>query len=121
MPFARYPNIIYLLMFPKKIWDFGLAYNSVTLPSFYLGQARWLLNFLDSVVKASFFLLLLFCSSQNERLPAEMYVWFSCKAIKLSAKAKPEFFKSNSQLLPYLATPPPPRGVLPYENVGGAC
>ena len=42
-------------MFPKKIWDFGLAYNSVTLPSFYLGQARWLLNFLDSVVKASFF------------------------------------------------------------------
>ena len=42
-------------MFPKKIWDFGLAYNSVTLLSLYLGQARWLLNFLDSVVKASFF------------------------------------------------------------------
>ena len=25
-------------MFPKKIWDFGLAYNSATLPSLYLGQ-----------------------------------------------------------------------------------
>ena len=96
MPFARYPDIIYLLMFPKKIGDFGLAYNSVTLPSLYLGQAGWLLNFLDSVVKASFFLS---CSSQNERLPAEMYVWFSCKAIKLSTKTKLEFFKSNSQLL----------------------
>ena len=83
-------------MFPKKIWDFGLAYNSVTLPSLYLGQARWLLNCLDSVVKASFFLS---CSSQNERLLAEMYVWFSCKAIKLSTKTKLEFFKSNSQLL----------------------
>ena len=115
MPFARYPNIIYLLMFPKKIWDFGLAYNSVTLPSLYLGQARWLLNFLDSVVKASFFL---FCLSQNERLPAEMYVWFSCKAIKLSTKTTLEFFKSNSQLLLGYS---PPRGVLPYENVGGAC
>ena len=78
LPFARYPNIIYLLMFPKKIWDFGLAYNSVTLPSLYLGQARWLLIFLDSVVKASFFFFL-FCSSQNERLLAEMYVWFLVK------------------------------------------
>ena len=28
-----------------------------------------------------------------------MYVWFSCKAIKLSTKTKLEFFKSNSQLL----------------------
>ena len=46
-----------------------------------------------------------------------MYVeWFSCKAIKLSTKTKLEFFKSNSQLL--LGYPPPPRGVLPYENVG---
>ena len=112
MPFARYPNIIYLWMFPKKIWDFGLAYNSVTLLSLYLGQARWLLNFLDSVVKASFFL---FCSSQNERLPVEMYVWFSCEAIKLSTKTKLEFFKSNSQLLLGYS---PPRGVPPYENVG---
>ena len=91
LPYAtcRYPNIIYLLMFPKKIWDFGLAYNSVTLPSLYLGQARWLLHFLNSVVKAFFFL---FCSSQNERIPAEMYVWFSCKAIKLSTKTKLAFF-----------------------------
>ena len=62
LPFARYPNMIYLLMFPKKIWAFGLAYNSVTLPSLYLGQARWLLNFLDSVVKASFFFFILFIS-----------------------------------------------------------
>ena len=79
-----------LLMFPKKIWNFGLAYNSVTLPSFIPGPGRWLLNFLDSVVKASFFLffIFLFCSSQNERLPAEMYVWFSCKAIKLSTNTK---------------------------------
>ena len=96
MPFARYPNIIYLLMFPKKIWNFGLAYNSVTLPSFSIpGPGGWLLNFLDSVVKASFFFFFfffLFCSSQNERLLAEMYVWFSCKAIKLSTKTKLEFF-----------------------------
>ena len=110
LPFARYPNIIYLLMFPKKIWDFGLAYNSVTLPSLYLGQARWLLNFLDSVVKASFFL---FRSSQNERLPAEMYVWFSCKAIKFCPqKLSWSFlikikFTATTWLLP-------PRGVLPY-------
>ena len=82
-------SFICTLMFPMKIWDFGLAYNSVTLPSLCLGQARWLLNFLDSVVKVSFFL---FCPSQNERLPAEMYVWFSCKAIKLSTKTKLEFF-----------------------------
>ena len=47
-----------------------------------------------------------------------MYVWFSCKAIKLSTKTKLEFFKSNSQLLLGYS---PPRGVLPYENVGGAC
>ena len=99
-------------MFPKKIWDFGLAYNSVTLPSLYLGQARWLLNILDSVVKAIFFL---FCSSQNERLPAEMYVWFSCKAIKLSTKTTLEFF---NQIHSYYLATPPPRGVLPYENVG---
>ena len=102
--------IIYLLMFPKKIWHFGLAYNSVTLPSLYLGQARWLLNFLDSVVKAIF----LFCSSQNERLPAEMYVWFPCKAIKLSTKTKLEFFLIIFTATTWLL---PPRGVLPYENV----
>ena len=106
-------------MFPTKIWDFGLAYNSVTLPSFYLGQARWLLNFLDLIVKASLLLLLLFCSSQNERLPAEMYVWFSCKAIKLSTKTKLEFFKSNSQLLLGYSPPPPPaRGYSPMKMSG---
>ena len=38
------------------------------------------------------FFFFLFCSSQNERLPAEMYVWFSCKAIKLSTNTKLEFF-----------------------------
>ena len=116
MPFARYPNI----MFPKKMWDFGLAYNSVTLLSLYLGQARWLLIFLDSVVKVFFFF---FCSSQNERLPAEMYVWFSCKAIKLPTKTKLEFFFFFFFLIKFTATTWlfPPRGVVPYENVGGAC
>ena len=41
-----------LLMFPKKIWDFGLAYNSFTLLSLYLGKVE--IDFF-----APFFLLLI--------------------------------------------------------------
>ena len=78
---------------------------------------RWLLNVLDSAVEASF-LFLLFCSSQNERLPAEMYVWFSCKAIKLSTKTKLEFFLIKFTATTWLL---PPKGVFPYENGRGAC
>ena len=50
-----------------------------------------------------FFVFFFFCSSQNERLPAEMYVWFSCKAIKLLTKTKLEFFNQIHSY--YLATP----------------
>ena len=39
IPFLRFDLL--LLMFPKKIKDFGFAYSSFTLPSLYLGQARW--------------------------------------------------------------------------------
>ena len=45
-----------------------------------------------------------------------MYVWFSCKAINLSTKTKLEFLNQIHRY--YLATSP--KGVLPYENVGGA-
>ena len=113
-----------LLMFPKKIWDFGLACNSFTFPSLYLGQARRksislhpsfyyslqknfrLLNFLDSAVKASF---LYSVHLKTKGYRPEMYVWFSCRAIKLSTKTKLEFFliklTATTWLLPPGGTP----------------
>ena len=44
-----------------------------------------------------------------------MYVWFSCKAIKLSTKTKLDFLKSNSQLLLGYS---PPRGYSPMKMSG---
>ena len=100
-----------LLMFPKQIWDFGLAYYSFTLPSLYLGQARW-----KSISLHSFFIT--YCI---KRLQVEMYVWFSSRAIKLSTKSKLEFFLIKLTATTWLLSPFPfPPGVLPYENVGGA-
>ena len=45
-----------------------------------------------------------------------MYVWFSCKAIKLSTKTKLEFFKSNLQLL--LGYSPRQGGYSPMKMLG---
>ena len=102
MPFARYPNIIYLLMFPKKIWDFGLAYNSVTLPSLYLGQARWLLNFLDSEVKASFFFYSVHLKIKGYRQKC----MFGFLVKQLSCQQKLSWSFLNQIHSYYLATPP---------------
>ena len=108
MPFARYPNIIYLLIFPKKIWNFGLANNNVTLPSSYLGQARWLLKFLDSVVKASFFYSV---HLKMKGYRQKCMFGFLVKN-KVVNKTKLEFF--NQIHSDYLA----PKGILPCRNVG---
>ena len=96
-----------LLMFPKKIWNFGLAYNSFTLPSLYLGQGRWKsislhLSFyylLQKIADYNIFWTLelqpafsILFESENGRLQAEMYVWFSCRAIKLSKKRSWSFW-----------------------------